>query len=257
MSHIQFSKQLAKTSLLYASLAVVLIIALPLLAGLAYAVRFLVPVLVVGALIALATSPAVRRWFADEADCARHYKGILLPSAHVKVHPAHSWIASPVGLEPGAARVGVDALALIAFGTVSSVEPPALGARVEQGDTLFIMGRGQRRLHVKAPIAGTVVAINQAAVARPDTIATSPYDAGWVVQLGEVRPGGEGVSLLDGKAARHWFRAEVDRLTVMLAPAGTAPTMAGGGRLSPDLAAQIDDGQWAEIAAQLFANPRS
>lgn len=253
MSHIQSSKQIAKTSLLYAGLALALIIALPLLAGLAYAVRFLIPILVVGALIALALSPAARRWFVEETDDVTDYKGVPLPTANVKVHPAHSWAR----MESGQARVGIDALALLALGRPSSVEMPAVGSKVEQGDTLFSLCRGQRRLHVKAPIGGTVAAINSNATHSPGTIASSPYQEGWLVQLQDVHPGREATSLLGGKAVRRWFRAEVDRLMSMLAPAGAAPTMADGGTLSPDLGAQIDDGQWAEVAARLFANPRA
>jgi glycine cleavage system H protein len=252
MSQFQFSKQIAKTSLLYAGLALGLVVALPLLAGLAYAVRFLIPVLVVGVLVALAFSPAVRRWFTEEADNATDYKGVLLPTANLRVHPAHSW----ANIESGLAQVGLDALALAAIGPPSSVDTPAVGTKVQQGDTLFSVTRGQRQLHVKAPISGTVVAINGKAVGAPGTIASSPYGAGWVLRLQDVRADRETTSLLGGKRVRRWFRAEVDRLATMLTPAGAAPTMADGGTLAPDLAAQIDDAQWAEIAAQLFANPR-
>jgi glycine cleavage system H lipoate-binding protein len=253
MTNIQSSKQIAKTSLLYAGLALALIIALPLLAGLAYALRFLIPVLIVGALIALAVSPAARRWFVEEADDATDYKGVTLPTANLKVHPAHSWVS----IEQGLARVGIDALALVALGKPSSVDTPAVGMKVEQGDTLFSISRGQRQLHVKAPIAGTVVAVNGSAAESPGTIASSAYETGWIVQLKDVRPSRQDTSLLGGKALRRWFRAEVDRLITMLAPAGAAPTMADGGALSPDLGAQIDDRQWAEVAAQLFANTRA
>jgi glycine cleavage system H protein len=253
MSNIQSSKQIAKTSLLYVGLALALIIALPLLAGLAYAMRFLIPILIVGALIALALSPAARRWFAEEADDASDYKGVRLPTADLKVHPAHGWVK----LEPGLARVGVDALALVALGKPSSVDMPAVGTKVQQGDTLFSISRGQRRLHVKAPISGTVAAVNSNAAESPEALASSAYEAGWIVQLKDVRSNPRDASLLGGKALRRWFRGEVDRFITMLAPVGTTPTMADGGVLSPDLGAQIDDGQWAEIAAQLFANPRA
>jgi glycine cleavage system H protein len=252
MSNIQFSKQIAKTSLLYAGLALALIVALPLLAGLAYAVRFLIPVLIVGGLVALACSPAVRRWFADEADHASEYKGILLPTASLKVHPSHSW----ANVQAGLARVGVDALALAALGKLSAIEPPAVGTKVEQGDTLFTICRGERRLQVKAPISGTVAEVHGEAVANPVALGSSPYGSDWIVRLQDVHARREATALLGGRSARRWFRDEVDRLTTLLSPTGAAVTMADGGKLSPDLAAQIDDGKWAEIAAQLFANPR-
>jgi glycine cleavage system H lipoate-binding protein len=255
MSNLQLSKRIAKTSLLYLVLAAGLIVALPLLAGLAYAVRFLIPVLIVGTLVAVAFSPALRRWFADEADDAPDYKGLPFPTASLRVHPAHSWAK----VSADQAEVGVDALALTALGSVSSVEPPPVGNKVEQGDVLFSLCRGERRLHVKAPFSGIVVGINSEAVANPAAIAQSPYGAGWIVRLQDVHPGQAATPLLSGTSLRRWFRAEVDRLTTLLSVTGpaTAATMADGGKLAPDLANQIDDGKWAEVAAQLFGNHKA
>jgi glycine cleavage system H protein len=252
MSNIQISKRIAKTSCLYLGLALVLIVALPLLAGLAYAMRFLIPALIVGVLVALAFSPTVRRWFAEEADDEPDYKGLAIPPASLRLHPAHSW----ANVTADVAQVGVDALALAALGKISSVEPPPIGNKVEQGDTLFSLCRGERRLQVKAPVSGIVVGINSEAVDTPCTIAQSPYGAGWIVRLQDVHPSQAATALLGGKSLRRWFRAEVDRLTAILSATSpaTAATMADGGRLAPDVANQIDDGKWAEVAAQLFDN---
>jgi glycine cleavage system H protein len=260
MSNFQFSKQMAKnslkTSLLYAGLALALIVALPLLAGLAYAVRFLIPLLLVGAVIALAFSPTVRRWFGEQADDASEYKGILFPTASLQLHPSHSWVNLRIP-EAGLARIGVDALALAALGKISAIEPPTVGTKVAQGDILFSLCRGERRLQVKAPVSGTVAAVHSEAVQNPTAFGSSPYGSDWIVGLADIHAGREATSLLGGKSARRWFQDEVDRLTRLLSPAGAAATMADGGRLSPDLAAQIDDGKWVEVTAQIFGNPRS
>jgi len=252
MSNSQVSKRIAKASCLYLGLALALIVALPLMAGLAYAIRFLIPVLIVGVLVALAFSPAVRRWFSEEADDEPDYKGLAFPPATLRVHPGHSW----ANVAADTAQVGVDALALAALGRISSVQPPPIGDKVDQGATLFCLCRGQRRLQVKAPVGGIVVGINSDAIDNPATIAQSPYGAGWIVRLQDVHPGQGATALLSGKSLRRWFRAEVDRLTTILSATGpaTAATMADGGKLAPDVAHQIDDNKWAEIAAQLFAN---
>jgi glycine cleavage system H protein len=245
MTNSQFSKQIAKTSLLYLGLAVALIVALPLLAGLAYAVRFVVPVVLVGLVIAAVASPTVRRWFSLAPDAATDYKGLPFPAASVKVHSAHAWAE----VDGKAARVGADALALAAIGSVGSVETPVVGMRVEQGATLFSLRRGARRLDVKAPVAGIVAAVNSALVDRPEAIAQD----GWIVRLQDI---GATDTLLGGGAARRWFRAEIDRFTTLLSPTAL-PTMADGGKLAADIAGQIDDEKWRAVAGQLFANRNS
>jgi hypothetical protein len=102
-----------------------------------------------------------------------------------------------------------------------------------------------------------VVGINSEAVQDPAALARSPYGSGWLVRLRDVHPGREPTPLRGGSSLRCWFRDEVDRLLAMLAPAGQAASMADGGRMVPDLADRIDESQWAEIAARLFANPRA
>jgi glycine cleavage system H protein len=253
MSQSQLGKQVAKTSLLYVGLALALVVALPLLAGLAYAVRLLIPVLLAATLVALAFSPALRRWFSKQADDALEYKGLALPAAGLQGHPAHSWAK----VEAGTARVGIDALALAVLGKIGAIEAPSVGSTVAQGQTLFTLLRGERRLQVKAPIGGLVVGINSEAVQDPAVLARSPYGSGWVVRLRDVRPGREPTPLHGGTSLRRWFRDDVDRLLAILAPAGQATSMTDGGRLAPDLADRIDESQWAEIAARLFANPRA
>ncbi len=254
MSHLQSSKQIAKTSLLCAGLALALIVALPLLVGLAYAARFLIPLAIVALVVGLACNSTVRRWFAEEEDDSRDYRGIALPAAGLQAHPGHAWASR----RASSALVGADALALAALGEVSSIEPPEVGAKVAQGQTLFTLRRGGRRLQVKAPVSGVVAAINGELVKAPAALSRSAYDQGWIVQLEKVRASEQTTRLLTGQPLRRWFRAEVDRLMTLVAPAGgTAVTMADGGKLASDLAHQIDDRVWAEIAAQLFENPRT
>lgn len=252
MSNLQFSKQIAKTSLLYVALALALVVALPLLAGLAYAVRFVIPVLIVGGVVTLLASPALRRWLAAKPNLAADYKGLPIPVSALGAHPTHSWTT----LEPGTARVGVDALALAALGPVTVVETIPVGSKVEEGDTLFTLCRGRRRLPVKAPAPGTVEALNQAVLGDPTALAPASYTT-WVVRLREV---GAARQRLTGTALRRWFCAEVDRLTTLLTSSSAAgariATMADGGKLAPDLADQIDDDQWAEVVARLFSDER-
>jgi glycine cleavage system H protein len=251
MTRSQSMKTLAKSSLIWLGLAIAVVIAVPLLAGMAYAVRLLVPVLIVAALVAVAVSPRLRRWFAAEADNATQYHGLTIPPTNYYVHPAHSWAKAET---MGSATVGVDALAVASLGSVTSVESPALGTRVEQGQPLFTLCSDQRRLEVTAPVSGVVADLNREATAKPELVKDSPYGAGWVVWLEGVNFSDERGRLTNGSAVRAWFRSEVDRLTEALSVGQAAPTMADGGVLSSDLASRIDDAKWDEITRKFFAN---
>ena len=127
-------KTLAKNSLLYLGLAIAVVAAIPLLAGLAYGVRLLIPLLIIAAVVAIIVSPTLRRWFMAEADNSTHYHGLTIPPVSYYVHPAHSWAKAE---SLGSATVGVDALAVAALGSVVSVEVLPVGTPVEQGQTLF------------------------------------------------------------------------------------------------------------------------
>jgi glycine cleavage system H protein len=250
MTRSQSAKTLAKNSLLYVGLAIAVVAAVPLMAGLAYGVRLLIPILIVAALVAIAVSPALRRWFMAEADNSTQYHGLTIPPTGFYVHPAHAWAKVET---PGSATVGVDALAVAALGSVASVEPPPVGSRVEQGQTLFALCCEKRRLEVKSPVSGVVADINREATTKPALVTDSPYGAGWVVWLEAVNFSGERSRLTSGSAVRAWFRAEVDRFTAALGAPQAAPTMADGGVLSSALSSHIDDAKWDEIAIKFFA----
>ena len=253
MTRSQSVKTLVKNSLLYVGLAIAVVAAIPLLAGLAYGVRLLIPVLIVGALVAIAVSPRLRRWFMAEADNSAQYHGLTIPPTSYYVHPAHGWAKAEA---QGSAAVGADALAIAALGSVVSVEPLPIGSRVEQGQTLFTLCRETRRLEVKSPVSGVVADINLEVTARPALIKDSPYGAGWIVWLEGVNFSGERGHLTSGSAIRAWFRNEVDRFTEALGARQAAPTMADGGVLSTDLSAHIDDAKWEEMASKFFASTR-
>jgi glycine cleavage system H protein len=216
MTRTMIAKRIAKTTLLYLALAVAVVVALPILAGLAYGIRLVIPVLIIAALVAVAFSPKVRQWFVEEADNQAAYHGLAYPTSSLFAHPGHTWANITMD---GSATIGADALALAVLGPIGSVETPAAGAKIEQGQPLFTLVRGERRLTVKAPVSGVVAEVHQQTVEQPATLGNSPYGAGWVVKLEEVVLGKERGQLLRGQSMRRWFRAEVDRLTAMLAPA--------------------------------------
>ena len=188
-----------------------------------------------------------------EADNSTQYHGLTIPPVSYYVHPAHGW-AKPES--QGSATVGADALAVAALGSVFSVESPQVGTRVEQGQSLFTLSCGNRRLEVKAPISGVVSDVNREVASKSALVKDSPYGAGWVVWLEWFNFSSERSRLTNGSALRAWFKSEVDRFTLALGARQAAPTMADGGVLSSDLSSHIDDAKWAEVTSKFFASTR-
>jgi glycine cleavage system H lipoate-binding protein len=241
----QNMKRLAKNSALYLSLAVAVIVAIPVLAVLAYGVRLLVPFVVLAGLVAVAVSPAFRRWFVSEAKPRAERHGLAFPPAELLVHPAHAWASVD---DQGRAHVGIDALAAAVLGPVTAVEALAIGSQVEQGQVVCTLFHRQRRLQVLAPASGRVASVNPTVCSDPSAVGRNPY-AAWLVELTGAQSKRE--SLVTG-AIGAWFGREVDRLVAALGSPATA-SMADGGVLHSDLSSAIDDAKWDDLSKTFFA----
>jgi glycine cleavage system H lipoate-binding protein len=232
----------AKTIVRMLGIAALALVALPILALMAFGVRFLVPLVLGFGIVAWFVSPAFRGWFMGQAEALTLYHGFRCPPADRLLHARHAWTR----MVRGRAEVGLDDLAQRAVGPIDSLDPLAVGATVKQGDRLFSVMRAGRRLDIKAPCSGVVSEVNPAAIARPACINDTPY--AWVVRLESTGAAHERAQLQQGPS---WFRSEVDRLLTALSPAG-APAMADGGVVVADIAGQIDDDKWQQIQTTIF-----
>lgn len=194
-------------------------------------------------------SPYVRAWLDAKIDGQVHYKGLRLVSG-IDLHPNHSWAR----ILFWHVVIGADDLVQAALGPVQAVDLPPVGKRVEEGDRLFLLRRGNRCVEVKAPFTGTVLARNEMLMKHPGFVNAEPFHRGWAVRL---RP--ENVSegrrrLLHGDEARTWFGREIDRLMTSLhADPEVKACLADGGALVQDLYRHIDDDAWQRLTESFFA----
>ncbi len=243
---------LLKDGFVYTSLAVLAIAGFLLFLVLAVAVRPLLIVLaVVGTLVCLVLtrySPRFREWF--EAAGAREirYKGLRL-ATNIAVHPNHSWARTTSQL----AVVGVDDLVQSTLGPVEAVELPPVGSRVEQGQRLFSLRRGQRQVDVRAPLSGTIAATNEALLVSPGLVNVDPFSRGWAVRIRMDKSREDRPSLFRGQQARGWFRQEIDRFLVsVLAGHAVATALPDGGTVVPELYREIDEDTWKRLTETFF-----
>jgi glycine cleavage system H protein len=242
-----------KSGFLYAGLLLLTVAGLLLFIVAAVAMR---PLLIVAGLVALVVglvlyrlSPGFREWFNAAGEPQISYHGLRL-ATDIAVYPAHSWARR----NRRDVVVGADDLVQSTLGPVDTVNLPAVGRRVRQGERLFSLRRGDRSVDVRAPMSGTVVATNEALLDHPDLVNCDPFNRGWAVRIRADRRRQEKPGLLRGKQARGWFRQEIDRLlATVLAEDAAAPALPDGGALVGELYQHIDDRTWEKLSDTFFA----
>lgn len=98
-------------------------------------------------------------------------------------------------------RVGITDYAQDALGDVVFVDLPTVGATVMAGGTLGEVESTKSVSEVYAPVAGTIVAVNDALVASPELVNSDPYGDGWLCEI-STADSADFDALLDAEAYR-------------------------------------------------------
>jgi glycine cleavage system H protein len=82
----------------------------------------------------------------------------------------------------GLVWAGISDHAQIALGDVVFLETPTIGAVVQQGQACAVIESVKAASDIHAPISGTVVAVNSAAIDAPESINQDPYGT-WLFKI--------------------------------------------------------------------------
>lgn len=110
----------------------------------------------------------------------------------------HEWLRS----EDGEAVVGITAYAADELGDVVYVELPDVGRSLKQGEAFGVIESVKTASDLYAPIAGEVIAVNEALAGEPELVNSAPYEDGWMIRLRTDSDADLGV-LLDAAAYRE------------------------------------------------------
>jgi len=117
-----------------------------------------------------------------------------LPS-DLRYAPSHEWLR----VEPaGSVLVGITDFAQNALGDLVYVELPEVGRQVAAEAVIAVIESVKAASDIYAPLAGRVVAVNDALRDEPDRINREPY-AAWLFRLQPEQPADVG-RLLDAAA---------------------------------------------------------
>jgi glycine cleavage system H protein len=166
----------------------------------------------------------------------------------VAFHPGHAWARAAA---PGVMLVGMDDFAQKLVGPTVSLELPAPGARLSQGDPAWRLTIGDRSVDMLSPVDGTVLAVNQDVASRPQLLNEDPYGAGWLLKVDAPRAEANLTSLLSGRLAKTWLREATDALRWRMSP-DLGLVLQDGGVPVDGIAHALDAEHWDEVARQFF-----
>jgi glycine cleavage system H protein len=115
---------------------------------------------------------------------------------------SHTWISL---FPSGEARIGIDDFIGSVLGDPEVTFMRGLGERVKKGDPLIVLSTGDRRLVIRAPLAGEIVRVNDNLEKHPQAMRDQLFSEGWAYTL---RPNmlDELRSLMLGEESRNWMR---------------------------------------------------
>ena len=100
----------------------------------------------------------------------------------LKYTSEHEWVRSP-GEADGSVRVGITDYAQDALGDIVYVSLPEVGTDLEEGAAVGELESTKSVSDVYAPLAGSVVARNEALDATPELLNSDPYGEGWLFEI--------------------------------------------------------------------------
>lgn len=109
----------------------------------------------------------------------------------------HEWVR----IDDDIATIGITDFAQDALGDIVYVDLPAVGDTIDAGSVIGELESTKSVSDIYAPIAGEIVARNDALDAGPEVVNSDPYGEGWLIK---VRPSDENPveGLLESEAYR-------------------------------------------------------
>lgn len=163
-------------------------------------------------------------------------------------HQGHVW-AQPEA--ESIVRVGMDDFVTRLLGKPGSVQLPAVGKRLRQGERGWAVDVDSQSIPVLSPVDGQVVAVNTDVLGRPELLLAEPYDRGWLLKVRVGRGRTRLKNLLTGKLARAWMNQAVEQVRQMQAGELGIVMPDGGIPVDGFVRMLVPDG-WAKVARQFL-----
>ena len=98
---------------------------------------------------------------------------------NLKYAASHEWVKTEAD---GTLTVGITHHAQDALGDLVYIELPAVGKQVKAGQEIVVLESVKAASDAYSPVAGEVIAVNQAVADAPESLNAAPYDV-WLFKL--------------------------------------------------------------------------
>jgi len=174
---------------------------------------------------------------------------------HVSYSRNHCWIALP---EDGRARVGVEPGLAAALRSPKAVVLPALSEKIRHGEWCAWVVLEGGTFPLRAPLSGTITAVNTQLSEQPSALSTSPYQEGWLFEVEVKADERVRAHLMGPRDAERLFASDARRFRNRLkgyidnSAAGVGATLHDGGEFVGDAAAILGGKRYIEIIREVF-----
>jgi glycine cleavage system H protein len=103
----------------------------------------------------------------------------------LKYTSSHEWLKE---MSDGNVEVGISDHAQEALGDLVFVELPEVGRQLAAGEACAVVESVKAASDIFAPVAGTVVAVNEQLTRTPELVNRDPYGGGWMMRLKPATP---------------------------------------------------------------------
>lgn len=93
---------------------------------------------------------------------------------------SHEWLKPAAD---GTGLIGITDYAQNSLGDITYVQLPKVGSTLAAGQVFGVVESVKAASDLYSPVAGTVVEVNAALDAAPETLNQSPYDGGWILKI--------------------------------------------------------------------------
>lgn len=98
----------------------------------------------------------------------------------IRMTADHEWIRMD---SDGSGTVGITHFAQEQLGDIVYVELPEVGRKVKKGEDAAVIESVKAAAECKAPVSGTVIAVNGSLAEEPGKVNRDPTGAGWFFKL--------------------------------------------------------------------------
>ncbi len=103
----------------------------------------------------------------------------------------------------GTVTIGITDYAQNSLGDITYIQMPKVGAVLKAGQTFGVVESVKAASDVYAPVAGTVLAVNQQLEATPEKVNQAPYTDGWMLKLTLANPADVNTLLTAADYGKH------------------------------------------------------